>query len=315
MVVIGDEHVDALLIRRGVPYTIVPDEVDVQPIADAFEPHVIVYDLLDLDDQRIDVLSRGRLSVSVSPIFNGLSRCDLVFHRTRVLGADWETLSLGNRLRAGLEYAVVREQCQRIDDATYRRNLDQHPLAVAVSMGGADAGNMTLRVLETLRDVPKPMLFWVLLGEGYVHSYEALVECVKRDARHEIILAKTSDSMWRVMSGCGLAILAGGTVTYEAAYAGLPSINLFDNAQHPFLVRELVERGAALSAGHPFEDALCVAAANLLHLESHRDELWAMHEACSGLIDGSAARRIASEILAEADLQRPEMVAAVGGAA
>ena len=102
--------------------------------------------------------------------------------------------------------------------------------------------------------------------------------------------------MWQVMRHCAVAVLAGGTITYEAAYAGLPSINVFEAGDHTFLVSELVEEGVCLSAGYPFEDSLSVVKTNLVHLEGSRHELLALHKRAKGLIDAGGAGRIAAEI-------------------
>lgn len=297
MVVLGDSYVDSLLAGRGLDYHLLPRDGDILSVADMYDPHVVVFDLIDLDEPTFQAVQERAMTASLSPIFDMLGRVDIIFHRTAHQGSDWNLAAGSAKLRCGLEYAVVRPECVPISDKVFKRNLSEQPLSVMISMGGADARNNTLRVLEALRNVPNRMLFWVLLGEGYGHSYQTLVECIQSDARHEVILAKTNDSMWRIMNMCSLAILAGGTVTYEAAYAGMPSINIFDAAEHMFLLRELVEVGACYNAGYPFADALSVLRAHVAHLEQHRHELWQMHRRSKGMIDGQGAARICNELV------------------
>jgi spore coat polysaccharide biosynthesis predicted glycosyltransferase SpsG len=298
MLVIGESYVDALLRGRGLNYEVASDESQFAPAVRTFKPDVIVFDTLTASAATIRLAKSQAMVVSLSPVFDQLREMDLVFHRTKYHGSDWKyDLNTGPELRCSLDYAVVRDNCIKISHDEFSENLGQDRLAIAVSMGGADAGNKTLKMLRALTVVQKPLLIWTLLGEGYAHSYEALVECVRQSTQHEIILAKTSDSMWRVLKTCCLAVLAGGTITYEAAYAGLPSINLFENDKHVFLVNELVDQGVCVSAGHPMEDAVDVAAANISLLESDRPRILEMHELSKGLIDGRAGRRISEEIL------------------
>ncbi|MEC9092971.1 MAG: hypothetical protein VX438_09720 [Planctomycetota bacterium] len=298
MLVIGESYVDALLRGRGLNYEVASDESQFAPAVRTFKPDVIVFDTLTASAATIRLAKSQAMVVSLSPVFDQLREMDLVFHRTKYHGSDWKyDLNTGPELRCSLDYAVVRDNCIKISHDEFSENLGQDRLAIAVSMGGADAGNKTLKMLRALTVVQKPLLIWTLLGEGYAHSYEALVECVRQSTQHEIILAKTSDSMWRVLKTCCLAVLAGGTITYEAAYAGLPSINLFENNKHVFLVNELVDQGVCVSAGHPMEDAVDVAAANISLLESDRPRILEMHELSKGLIDGRAGRRISEEIL------------------
>lgn len=298
--VLGESFVENLLAGRGIDYRICADERELLELHREFRPHVVVFDALSIPENAFAPMAAAGPTVSLSPIFDHLPEVDLVFHRTEYFGDDWNfggERRGGPEVRHGLKYAVIREQCLPIDEAAFERNVAQRPLAVVISMGGADAHNKTLATLRAIGQVRSPLLIWTLLGEGYGHSYEKLVECVRENRQHEIILAKTSDSMWRVMQTCSLAILAGGTITYEAAYAGLPSINVFDDGAHVFLIRELVEKGICIHAGWPFEDALNVVAANLSHLESHRDELLEMHRRARGAIDGRGAARIADEIV------------------
>ena len=298
LVVIGDQYVNALLAGKGLNYQVISEDAMLAQILDEFQPHVVVFDLIYFSESAFQAIRKHGMTVSLSPIFNCLAQTDLFFHRTAQHDAAWNFTEQKPVLRCGLEYAVVREDCVRIPEAIYQHNIEQNPLSIVISMGGSDASNKTLQALNTLRSVPAPMLFWVLLGEGYAHSYQALVDCIQEDSCHEIILAKTNNSMWRIMRMCTLAILGGGTITYEAAYAGLPSINVFEVGEHVFLVKELVDKGVCLNAGYPLEDAINVVKANVARLERSRDNLLAMHQKCKLLIDGLGARRIAEEVVA-----------------
>jgi spore coat polysaccharide biosynthesis predicted glycosyltransferase SpsG len=299
LVVLGSDRCAApLLDGLAIPWSIEADDAAVAERARALDPGIVMLDTMTLDAGVFDAVADGRVTVSLSPIFDHLDRVDLTFSRTRY-AHDGSVPDAPNR-RHGLQYAIVRGDCSRIDTETYERHLAESPMALAISMGGADAANRTLHVLEALRDVAAPMTFWVLLGEGYAHSYNALVEAVKRDHRHEVILAKTNQSMWRILRNCSLAILAGGVTTYEAAYAGLPSINLLDTESHSFLVQELVERGAALIGGAIDAGDGAALRAEVDRLERDRGRLLAMHRACQELIDGRGADRVLDEVFRHA---------------
>lgn len=296
LVVLGDSYVDAILAGRGLPYEIVSEAEPILTLHAAYQPQVVVFDLTEFPEDLFHRIQRSAMTVSLSPIFNALAKVDIIFHRTRYVGEDWNFVGVAPEQRCGLEYAVIRESCEKMPREVYQQTLAQDPLSVMISLGGTDASNKTLQVLESIQLLPNRLLLWVLLGEGYAHSYQALADCVKRTPRHEVILAKTSDSMWRVMKTCALAIVAGGTITYEAAHAGLPTINVFDSGRNVFLIQELLDHGVCLSAGYPLPDALSVVNANVAHLERARGELLAMHQRAHELVDGHGAARIATEI-------------------
>jgi spore coat polysaccharide biosynthesis predicted glycosyltransferase SpsG len=303
LVVLGrDECAAPLLEGLAVPWTISTGDGTITERAAAFEPNVVVFDTIGLERAVFESVAAGRLTASLSPIFDHLDQVDLAFSRTRYDHNGIASVAPGRHY--GLEYAIVRPECRRSDSVLFEKHLGESPMAIAISMGGADAPNRTLEVLDALHDMPVPATFWVLLGEGYAHSYRALVDCVKRNHRQEIILAKTNQSMWRIMRNCSLAILAGGVTTYEAAYAGLPSINLLEREGHGFLVRELVERGAALIGGTVDDRGHEGVLREVTRLERDRDAVLAMHRATTGLIDGRGAERVLEELVRSAERKR-----------
>jgi spore coat polysaccharide biosynthesis predicted glycosyltransferase SpsG len=196
----------------------------------------------------------------------------------------------------GLKYAIFNERCLVIDDAGFERNLTLNELPIAVCMGGADAANKTLAVLRALKTLKDPSTIWVLLGEGYAHCYNQLVDAVRTSSRHEIILAKANRSMWRVLGNCAVAVLAGGLTTVEAVYAGLPTINLCERPEHHGLMRELFEAGVALDGGPFSEASLAALPATLRELGRHRDRLRAMRQRTRGLADLDGPKRVLREI-------------------
>jgi spore coat polysaccharide biosynthesis predicted glycosyltransferase SpsG len=247
MVIIGDSYVDNLMVGRGLDYRIVKSESEAVAICHEYTPQVVVFDLLRFTEAHFREVAGTAMTVSLSPVFNLLSQVDLIFHRTHYLGDAWPRGEGAPITRCGLEYAVINQNCRKIPDGLYQRQLEFKELAVAVSMGGTDAANKTLQVLDTIKKIPHPLLVWVILGEGYGHSYQELVDSMRGEA-HEIILVKTNDSLWRILSTCSLAILSGGTTAYEAAYAGLPAINLIESEKRAFLIQELVDKGVGICA-------------------------------------------------------------------
>lgn len=293
VILIGDESLGRAFFNGNTDWSAADSDAEAAAVVERFEPHAVVFDTIDMDAGRLRGIRKGRVLVGLSPVCAFMDQLDLVFSRAPLMPAQ----SAGD-VRAGPQYATIGPHCRRVSTSDYRRNLALEPLAVAISMGGADAANKTLRILEAIRDVPCSLLIWALLGEGYLHSYQALVDCVSADRRHEIILAKTRDSMWRIMGGCCVAILGGGITAYESVYAGIPAILTLDDDRDHFLVEQLVGRGACRYAGAPLGASLAGIVHELTELNERREELLAMHRASRTLLDGRGAGRIAEELLA-----------------
>ncbi len=312
VILIGDASAATLLRDRPWPSLRVDDDAAAAAAVAATRPHAVTMDLTTLTPAAFaQSTGGGRIPVaSLSPVFDRLEEVPVLFHRAR-------RHPLGPRpgWRMGPEWAVVRPEVAAIPEASFLGSIDPgRPLPVAVCMGGGDAANLTRRVLERLRCFDRPLLVWALLGEGYRHSFDELERAARADRRHEVILARTTHSMWHVLRGCAVAVLAGGTVTYEAAAAGLPSVNLLADPGQSYLIDDLVSAGAAFHGGG-LEGDLSPMLSAIDRLEADREGLLLAHRAARGLVDGRAAERIARELLALAAEASSPLRSALGVAA
>jgi spore coat polysaccharide biosynthesis predicted glycosyltransferase SpsG len=287
-----EPDLQSLLGDAGCPVRLLDDERDVPALVSTFDPDAVVFDLLSLDGRVLDAVRRqGPVTASLSPVFDQMARVDALF--TRI--ARTPPIP-GVKLYAGLRYAIFGEQCRPIDEARYEQALAAPELPLAISMGGADAPNKTLSIVKALVELDCPLTLWVLLGEGYAHSYDALAAAVRGAGRHEVILAKTNRSMWHVLSSAAVAILAGGLTTVEAVYAGLPSINVCDRPEQTAMLGELVDAKVALVAG-VFEPAtLARLQQHVREFNQNRQRLRSMRSASAGLVDLEGPQRVLDEL-------------------
>lgn len=292
----GDESGIALFQHSGIPHRFCGTDEQALASISEWAPGLTVFDTLTFSPEVFAEVAERSRTASLSPVFNCLERVEVLFHRTVHEDPRWREAERFPRIVKGLEYTIVSERCHHIPRPLYQQQLRQNPLSIAISMGGADAPNRTLAILESLARIDRSFLIWVLLGEAYTHSYEELVSVV-RGSRHEVILVKSNESMWRILHGCSLIICSGGMTTYEAAYAGLPSLNLPPEPGRYYLLEELEARGAGrvVMGGN---EALPAAMELLEHWEGHREELLAMHDAASVSIPPQGARRVARELMA-----------------
>lgn len=258
-----------------------------------FNPDIVLFDLTGIDTEIIRVIRRfSSLVASLSPVFNNAEQLDILFTRSSRFKALPETKIYGS-----LQYSIFNEHVSVIDDIVYERNLSNSQLPVAISMGGADAVNKTLTVLKALVRLKPSFSFWVLLGEGYEHSLDELVKVTKSNPIHEVVLAKTSRSMWNVMSNCSVGIFPGGLTTIEAVYAGLPSINLFESKGHLDATgKELFELGACINGGFFSDGSLSQLVSSLTELHLDRSQLMEIRRRTKGLVDLHGCERVLEKL-------------------
>jgi spore coat polysaccharide biosynthesis predicted glycosyltransferase SpsG len=283
---------ESLLAGLPCPVRFLPTDQSTAAEVERFRPQVLLFDLTRFDAGLLARLRRGVvLTASLSPVFDQMAGVDALF--TRVARTPPVP---GVQVFAGPHFAIFGEQCRRIDDARYARAVQAEEFPVAVCMGGADASNNTLAVVRSLVELDCALTIWVLLGEGYSHSYDDLVGAVRHAARHEVILAKTSRSMWHVLCNAALAVLAGGLTTIEAVFAGLPSVNLCHRPQQLEMLAELVEAGVCVNAGLFSPAALAEVQQFVIRCSQERQLLQGMRAATTGAVDDQGSQRVLAEL-------------------
>lgn len=294
LLVLGDDTCMSLLRHTDLPHVFCHSDDEVVAEVMRERPRCMVFDMLRFDQAGFLAIKAVSRTVSLSPVFNCLSLVDDLFHRTIYGDPAWAQQTPFPALHSGLRYTIVSERCHRIPSQIYRSHLNKSPLSIAISMGGADAANRTLAILNALKGTRCSLLIWVALGEAYTHSYEALVAAV-RGTRHEVILIKSNESMWRVLQNACLLICSGGLTTYEAAYVGLPSINIPAYPDRNFLIRELEEKGACEILDSN-ESGLQSLVTLLDSWESDREQLMQRHRISRKLVSASGTKKVALAI-------------------
>jgi UDP-2,4-diacetamido-2,4,6-trideoxy-beta-L-altropyranose hydrolase len=125
----------------------------------------------------------------------------------------------GTRLLLGCKYVMLRREFLRTP-----RKLDTS-LTVSrllLSLGGADAKNITERFLAVLRPcIPTDCEIHVLIGPANPHvaGLQAIAATMKRMALHV-----APPNVPEIMANCDLAITAAGSSVYELGYLGVPML-------------------------------------------------------------------------------------------
>lgn len=291
-ILIGDKSFDKLFLSSSINPNVIEndDELYVDKKYD-----VAFFDLMEISDEAfLKIKGVAKITASLSPIFNKLKDVDILFNRTKYLPKN-EVLP--NDVYAGFEYSIIQNNCIKIGAGTFEENVKLSTFPIAISMGGGDAANKTLKLLKVLKKCKVPATFWVLLGEGYKYSYDELINEIKTDTVHEIILVNTNMNMWHILKNCILLILPGGITSYESVYAGLPSINFLEKKDNYFLIRELVEKKVCFYGGLFNDKNLLTLNDRLESLYYNRNELMEMHVRSKSLIVDRSFIRIYNILL------------------
>lgn len=290
LISIGPENIlSSLLQDEDYLFEVVSDERRLFEIKESWD--YIFFDMIKVDENIFNYLKiKTKKTVTISPIFNKLKDVDFFFHRTKYHNLNKSELPVNSYM--GLEYTILQQNCQKINAGRFEEVLENKSFSIGLSMGGGDAANRTLQFIKAFKNFLIPSTIWVMLGEGYNHSFDNLISEAKKNNKHEIILAKTNKSMWQIMQNCSLGIFPGGITSYESAFAGLPSINFFENESQAFLIQELIEKNACFSGGIINAESLNGLIFQIENLFENKSLLMETHIKAKKLIDGKGNDRI-----------------------
>lgn len=119
----------------------------------------------------------------------------------------------------GPKYAILRPEF-----LSAHLSAIQKENKVLITFGGGDDRGAMMEVLHELNGhVPKNWTLILVMGT-HNPNIEGVAAWIKEHAIQNIELLVTPDNMPEVIASCKLAVLSGGTTTFEAAFLGTPSI-------------------------------------------------------------------------------------------
>ena len=137
----------------------VRNDLDVISHLYKIDTDVILFDFISADQRLLEAAKRATcITASLSPVFENHYYIDALFTRN----PDQEDIP-DVKVYKGYRYAIFKENCYKIGETKYKENVSEKILPIAICMGGGDAANKTLLVLESLLQVKYDCIFWVLI--------------------------------------------------------------------------------------------------------------------------------------------------------
>lgn len=188
---------------------------------------------------------------------------------------------------AGCEYALLHANFASKRELALSRKLSGTIPKVLISMGGIDAPNATLKILQCLYNQVDAE-FTVLLPSNAPHHNQVKEWCALQS---NVVHYDFVFDMASLMLNHDIAIGASGTTSWERACLGLPSIVLPLAENQHLITKQLVKNHAALQVNmEDIPERLLGEFMKLL-------EQWPQFKAANlALCDGRGARRVVHEI-------------------
>jgi spore coat polysaccharide biosynthesis predicted glycosyltransferase SpsG len=158
--------------------------------------------------------------------------CDVIVN-ANLHAKELDYRYLGNKpdMLLGGGYALLRKEFQQADPIQVKENANR----VFICFGGTDINDFSVKALAAIQDIPGVRIELVLGGETRCD------DMVKATSKNNVRIHKTPMLISEIMQECDIAVAAGGSMVYELAAMGLPSI-IVTQADNQELIGEFLSR-------------------------------------------------------------------------
>ena len=202
---------------------------------------------------------------------------------------------LDTRLLLGTKYALLRKEFRPWQG--FKRKIPEVVRNVLVTLGGADPGNVTLKVIQAIKLLNNPNFeVKVVVGPSNPHAEELKNAVLSAPCPMHCI--ENTANMPELMEWADLAISASGSTCWELAFMGLPNLLVILAENQVELAEHLEAQQATVNIGwyNMFSnEQLCTKIDVLINDRSLRRSL---SENESFLVDGKGTSRAANAMIA-----------------
>jgi len=188
----------------------------------------------------------------------------------------------------GSEYVLLRREFLSGTDRA--RIIPHQARKILVTLGGGDPENITLKVIEAIKDIGMPGVEVIAIIGGVNPHFSVLKEYVADTPGFSILV--DVNNMPDLMAWADIAVSAGGSTCWELVFMGLPflSIILSDN-QSPIVTR-LDQEGATISLGYYKELSNQILFHSIEDLMKSQNKRILLHRNQKKIIDGNGCSRV-----------------------
>jgi UDP-2,4-diacetamido-2,4,6-trideoxy-beta-L-altropyranose hydrolase len=178
-------------------------------------------------------------------------------------------------LLLGTSYVLLRREFLKYRG--FKREIPDRAKNILVTLGGADADNVTLKVIEALKLLNDlDITVRIIIGPANSHQETLRKSIVSANFKAELLI--NPPDMSELMAWADMAVSAGGSTCWELAFMGVPSIVLVLAENQAAVAEYLMNKKAVLNLG--------------IFAECSKEHI---SDACKTLIGSSIARTSLSQ--------------------
>ena len=185
----------------------------------------------------------------------------------------------------GKDYFLLRSEF-------HNKSRVDNPSNIFVCMGGSDPENQTARILDLLIQATKTHID-VVFGHGYKDKNEIDVW----EENEQITTYYAKSNLHEIMSNAKFSICGAGTMIYELAYMGVPTLSLSLIEHQRIVANCMNERNATLYLGHFNEVTNQEIISQIKHIDNNDELNNILSENSKKIFDDKGAYRLSCAIL------------------
>lgn len=200
------------------------------------------------------------------------------------------------KLLLGTRYALIRREFWPW--RTWQRAIAAKARNVLVTMGGSDADNVTLKVIESLGYCGASSVEAAVIAGGANPHWDSISVAAGKSPIRIRLLRDVSD-MPDLMAWAEIAVAGGGSTNWELALMELPALVVVLADNQAANCRQLAQAGVAVNLGWHAEFAPQALAEKLSILAGDARRRSEMSARGRNLVDGYGPRRVVAEMRAQ----------------
>ena len=252
---------------------------------------IVVLDSYGLSDEYIASLrAGGRVLVCVDDNALYTYNCDMLLnHNFHAHELSFRFASTPPKLLLGAKYALLRSEFARAKPISIKEKAAN----IFLCFGGSDVRNFTPLAIKALECISGVSLT-VVLGEHTKSDNEVMAL-----ASDNVHILKNPAFVSEIMKTCDIAITAAGSMVYELAALGIPSI-VISQADNQLKAAEFLGSSKLMKwLGHWDSVSLEELALEAKKLINEKERRKAEHETLLQVVDRKGARNVAVAVLGE----------------
>ena len=246
----ADEVANNLLETTGLScHVFQPDSYNsvLKEVVNEQQPDLIIQDILEISAESMETFQR----LSSAKIINfddtgaGLTMADAVINSMVFHWNKYKTNKIRTRLYEGPQYMILQPEISQYVHLS--KKIPDKAENLLLVFGGTDTHYVTERALEAINDMSAALNVKVNLGPGtkMTPRLEQAVKAVK----DRIEVVQFAPSLFKEFYEADMVICGGGTMLYELAALGIPSISIATEPHEVCNIDYWSEVGTTVSLG------------------------------------------------------------------